>query len=55
MKFLNDLQFILEVENYRIDWSLTLVITATVSLFYIFVDIFSFESKILKILKDGLD
>lgn len=55
MKFLNDLQFILETGNYRIDWGLTLAITTTVSLFYIFIDVFSFEAKILKILKDGLD
>lgn len=56
MNFQKGLQVILEIENYKIDWSLALVIVLTVSIFYILIDIFSFESKILKILKkDGLD
>jgi len=52
MNFQKGLQIIIEIEEYKVDWALTLVIVLTVSLFYILIDIFSFESKILTILKN---
>lgn len=51
MSLLDHLDLILK-NDYTLDWELVFLISILTVIYYILVDVFSFEKKILKILRD---